>query len=83
MSEASYLETRRHSIAQNTVLAQDVWLEENDILSNIDSYGINTLTPCSKPEPNIKGDNTLLVRAQTMLGCQTHTAVIDWLANSG
>lgn len=37
------------SIVQNTVLAQDIWLEENNIFRDRDAYGVNTLPPCSKP----------------------------------
>ena len=71
------------SIVQNTVLAQDVWLEENNIFSDKDAYSVDTLPPCSKPQPSVKNNHTTFGRTFMMLGCQAHISTIHLLARGG
>src|SRR5260221_5329238 len=71
------------SIVQNTVLAQDIWLEANNVLDDSESYGVNGLPPCSKPQPNVKGNHAGLFRTLVVLGCQAHIALIHLFVGGG
>ena len=65
------------------MLAQDVWLEENNIFRDKDAYGVNTLPPCSKPQSSVKDNHTTFVQTFVMLGCRAHIAMIHLLARGG